>query len=147
MKVRTPGSGRRRSLRTAIGGSALVAALHLSATSEVVRAYTASDLEDEPKYDAVALWYLSAILFASVPIALAWSDRAPAERARPVQAYAGVIVGGLTAASLPVALHAHGPSGLVKMPQWLVGGVLVALIAGGMTPRTERVAGSDRADP
>lgn len=130
---RIPVGSRRWALRSAIGVTTLTAIVHLSSSPGVVRAYTESDLEDVPKMEAVLLWFLSTVTFASIPVALGWSTCVPAQAARPLQAYAGALVGGLAVVSLPVCLIAHGPSGLVKVPQVLGSGVTTALIIAGRT--------------
>ena len=133
-----PGAGptpRLWALRTAIGLTALVAAAHLLSSAGVVSAYRRSDLKDVAQNEAVILWFLSTVTFASIPIALGWSLRVPAQAARLLQAYAGVLISGLAVVSLPVALIAYGPSGLITLPQFLVSSMIAALVFAGRTRR------------
>jgi hypothetical protein len=129
--------GRRWARHTAVAVSGLAAVVHLASSPAVVKAYTDSDLEDTPKIEAVLLWFLTTVTFASIPVALAWSTRVPAQVARPLQAYAGALVGGLAAVSLPVTLVAHGPSGLLKVPQFIGSSLITAVIFAGRTPAEE----------
>lgn len=124
--------------RVTVAASTLFAGYHVVSTGSMVHAYSASYLEMEPKQVALVLWHLSSVIMVSIPIALAWSYRVPPERARPVQTYTVVLLGGLSAAALLVALTTAGPSGLLTLPQWLVGLIFIALITGGMAPHPDQ---------
>ncbi len=122
--------------RAAIAATAAVAVFHVASTGGMVAAYTASNLEQEPKQIALALWHFSAVVVGSIPIALLWASRAPVEQARLLQTYAGLLYAGFSVVTFPIALREDGLAGLVTMPQGPIFLVLAALIAGGMVPRT-----------
>lgn len=118
-------------LRLAITGLSLSALAHLAASPQVVEEYAASNLDDTTRREATVIWFLSVVTFASLPAALAWSTRLPVQAARPVQAYAALLTGGVAAASVPVALTGRGLTGLLTMPQPLVAAAFTVLIAAG----------------
>lgn len=123
--------------RVVIVASAAMAVYHVASSGGIVDDYTASNLDLEPKQVALVLWHFSSVVFVSIPIALLWASRAPAEQARPLQAYTGLLLAGLSAVSFPIALREDGLAGLLTMPQGPVALVMAALIAGGMAPRAD----------
>ncbi len=124
--------------RIIVAASTLLAGFHVLSTPGIVDPIAVSSLAAEPKDVAIALWHFSSVIFVSIPIALAWSFRAPAERGRPLQVYIAALVAGLSVVVIPIALNAYGLSGLLTLPQSLAGMVLAALIIGCMAPDPDR---------
>lgn len=128
--------------RAVIVTSAAMAVYHVASSGDITGAYTASNLDREPKQVALILWHLSSVVFASIPVALLWASRVPAAQSRPVQAYTALQLAGLSAASFPIALSEDGPAGLLAVPQGPVALVMATLIFASMTPRDGSTASS-----